>query len=70
MSFRHVENLLATRGVMVIYETIRAWVAKFGSQYTKMNRRYRPKVADKWHLDEVAVPINGGQFWLWRAADR
>lgn len=38
MSLRDVEDLLAERGVVVSYETIRAWVAKFGSQYAKVIR--------------------------------
>jgi putative transposase len=69
MSLRDVEDLLAARGVVVSYETIRAWVAKFGLQYAKAIRRDRPKVADKWHLDEVVLPINGKKYWLWRAVD-
>ncbi len=28
-----------------------------------------PGTADKWHLDEVVIPINGRKFWLWRAVD-
>jgi IS1 family transposase len=69
MSLRDVEDLLAACGVVVSYETIRAWVAKFGLQYATAIRRDRPKVADKWHLDEVVLPINGKKYWLWRAVD-
>lgn len=69
MSLRDVEDLLAARGVVVSYETIRAWVAKFGSQYAKLIRRDRPNVTEKWHLDEVVLPINGKKYWLWRAVD-
>ena len=35
LSFRDVEELMADRGVDVRYETIRQWVDKFGSVYTK-----------------------------------
>lgn len=69
MSLRDVEDLLAARGIVVSYETIRAWVAKFGSQYAKLIRRDRPNVTAKWHLDEVVLPINGKKYWLWRAVD-
>lgn len=69
MSLRDVEDLLATRGIVVSYETIRAWVAKFGSKYARAIRRDRPKVANKWHLDEVVLPMNGQKYWLWRAVD-
>ena len=30
LSFRDVEDLLAERGVMVSYETVRRWVIHFG----------------------------------------
>ncbi len=32
LSYRDVEDLLAERGIVVSYETIRRWVAKFGPQ--------------------------------------
>jgi putative transposase len=69
MSLRDVEDLLAARGVVGSYETIRAWVAKIGLQYAKVIRRNRPKVAEKWHLDKVVLPINDKNYWLWRAVD-
>ena len=57
MNLRDAEDLFAARGVVVSYETIRTWVAKFGSQYARVIRRDRPKVADKWPLGEVVLPI-------------
>ena len=69
LSLRDVEDLLAERGVIVSYETIRSWVAKFGSQIAAKIRRDRPGPADKWHLDEVVLKINGVKNWLWRAID-
>ncbi|SMD13190.1 IS6 family transposase [Primorskyibacter flagellatus] len=69
MSLRDVEDLLAARGVVVSYEAIRSWVAKFGLKFAKVIRRNPPAVADKRHLDEVVIPINGKKYWLWRAVD-
>jgi len=69
LSLRDVEDLLAARGVVVSYEAIRSLVAKFGLKYAKVIRRNRPSVADKWHMDEVVIPINGKKYWLWRAVD-
>ncbi|CAN0038701.1 unnamed protein product, partial [Chrysoparadoxa australica] len=48
MSLRDVEDLLAARGLVVSYEAIRSWVAKFGLKYAKVIRRNRPAVADTW----------------------
>ena len=69
LSLRDVEDLLAERGVIVSYEAIRAWVAKFGGQYAKAIRRDRPAPCDKWHLDEVVITIRGTKHWQWRAVD-
>jgi len=57
MSLRDVEDLLAERSVIVSYESIRAWVAKFGSRSAKTVRRDRPAPSGKWHLDEVVITI-------------
>lgn len=35
LSFRDVEELVLVRGVMVSYETIRRWCAKFGQTYSQ-----------------------------------
>lgn len=69
LSLRDVEDLLAERGVTVSYETIRAWVGKFGAQIAQRIRAARRQPTDKWHLDEVVITIRGKKHWLWRAVD-
>lgn len=69
LSLRDVEDLLSPRGITVSYETVRDWVARFGTQFAANARRSRPRPADKWHLDEVLEPIKGRKHWLWRAVD-
>lgn len=69
LSTADVEDLLAERGVMVSRETVRNWVNRFGRHFADCIKRDRPGASDKWHLDEVVVPINGVKFWLWRAVD-
>ena len=69
LSLRDVEDLLASRGIKVSYETIRDWVARFGSVIAAKIRKARPKPSDKWHLDEVVLMIKGVKHWLWRAVD-
>lgn len=67
LSTGDVEDLLAERSVTVSRETMRKWVKHFGRYFADCIKRNRPVVADKWHLDEVVVPINGVKVWLWRA---
>jgi putative transposase len=70
VSFRDVEEMMAARGVMLSYETVRRWCDKFGKQYVDGLRRRRPRTGDKWHLDEVFLKINGVTHYLWRAVDQ
>jgi len=69
LSFRDVEDLLAERGIMVSYETVRRWVKHFGPMIAADLRRRRPKPHSTWHLDEVFVKIDGRLVYLWRAVD-
>lgn len=69
LSFREVEELMLERGVIVSYETIRRWCAKFGPAYAAGLRRRRARPGDTWHLDEVFITINGRRHYLWRAVD-
>src|SRR6476660_5638728 len=68
LSFRDVEDLLAERGIMVSYETVRRWVKHFGPVIAADLRR-RPKPHSTWHLDEVFIKIDGQLVYLWRAVD-
>jgi hypothetical protein len=68
LSLRDVEELMLARGVVVTYETIRSWCAKFGPDYAAQLRRRRPRPGDKWHFDEVFVR-HRQVIWecLWRS---
>lgn len=69
LSFRDVEELLAERGVVVSYETVRRWVAKFGAHYADELRRREVRAGRTWRLDEMATRVGGRLHWLWRAVD-
>jgi len=70
LSYRDVEEIMAERGVVLTYETVRQWCLKFGQTYANELRRRRPPCGDKWHLDEVFLTINGKRSYLWRAVDQ
>ena len=44
LSFREVELLLAERGTLVSYETVRRWCKKFGQTFASCMRRRRPRL--------------------------
>src|ERR671929_796903 len=70
LSLRHVDEILATRGITVSHETIRQWGLKFGQAFANQIRRRLPRAGDTWHRDEVAVTIAGQKPYLWRAVDQ
>ena len=70
VSFRDVEEAMASRGVLVSYETVRRWCEKFGHLFAAGLRKRRARTGDKWHLDEVFLNINGMRHYLWRAVDQ
>jgi putative transposase len=69
LSYRDVEDLLAERGILVSYETVRRWVNHFGPMVAAQLRKRRPKPHATWHLDEVYLKIDGRMVYLWRAVD-
>ena len=69
LSFRDVEDLVAERGIVISYETVRRWVNHFGPIIAAELRKRRPKRHSIWHLDEVYLKIGGRMVYLWRAVD-
>jgi putative transposase len=70
LSFRDIEELLATRGIIVSYETIRQCCRKYGASYCNQIKKNRRQLGDTWFLDEVFIKINGVLHYLWRAVDQ
>ena len=70
LSFRDVEELLASRGIEVTYESIRQWCRYFGQDYARKVRAKQTRFGDTWHLDEVFIKIKGKLHYLWRAVDQ
>jgi transposase-like protein len=69
LSLRDVEELLAERGIVVSYETIGAWFARFGPAMARGLRAGRRGSNGRRHLDGVFVSIGGRRMYLWRAVD-
>jgi len=70
LSFREVEELLAERGIIVTYESVRQWCQKFGSSYGRKLKKRQGRSGGTWHIDEGFVTIQGEQQYLWRAVDQ
>jgi putative transposase len=75
LGLRDVELILAERGVVVSYETVRRWCKKFAASFADRLRRRRPRPGDKWHNgrslhpDPVRVALSlAGRGSAWRCA--
>src|SRR2546421_12296963 len=66
LSYRHVEELMAERGVCLDHATIQRWVVKYSPLLEEaLHRRQRP-VWVSWRLDETYIRVKG----QWRYLDR
>ncbi len=70
LSHRDIEDLLAVRGIVVSYESVRLWCNKFGPKYARRLKRRHQGFGDTFFIDEVFVKIDGNQHYLWRAVDQ
>lgn len=70
LSFRDVEKILATRGIIVSYGAVRQWCLKCGQQYANTIRYNHRKLGDTWFLEEILINFNGVRHYLWRAVDQ
>ena len=70
LSLRDVEAILAARGIVVPYESIRDWSLRFGHMFANALKRRRPWPGDRWHLDEAFIRIRGKAHSFWRAVDQ
>ena len=70
LSHRDVEDLLAERGIVVSYESVRLWCNKFGMKYVRRLKKKHQGYGDTFFIDEVFVRIDGKQHYLWRAVDQ
>ncbi|PCJ35160.1 MAG: IS6 family transposase [Moraxellaceae bacterium] len=70
LSFRDIEEILACRGIVVSYESIRQWCLKFTPAFAKSLKKKQGSLGDEWYLDEVFIKINGKLRYLWRAVDQ
>ena len=71
LSYRHVEELLKERGVMVDHSTIQRWVERYGVELeAQFRRRFcKSKSYTSWRMDEIYIKHKGEWVYLYRAID-
>ncbi len=70
LSLRHLEEMMAERGISVDYSTVHRWAIKLLPALQKIFRRYKHPVGKCWHMDETYVKVCGQWKYLYRAVDK
>ena len=70
LSLRHLEEMMAERGVVVDHSTIHRWAIKILPVLTTVCRRRKLPVGRSWRMDETYIKVAGQWKYLYRAVDK
>ena len=70
LSLRHLEEMMAERGVSVDHSTVHRWAIKLLPVLEKAFRRRKQPVGKSWRMDETYIRVKGEWRYLYRAVDR
>lgn len=70
LSYRHVEELLAERGLSVDHATVNRWVVKHSPTLESKFRNGKKEVGKSWRMDETYIKVKGKWVYYYRAVDK
>ena len=70
LSLRHIEEMMAERGVFVDHATVHRWSIKILPVLAAVLRRRKRPVGISWRMDETYIKVAGQWKYLYRAVDR
>jgi len=70
LGYRHVEELMEERGVLLDHATIQRWVVKYSAQLEEAFHRRKCPVGRSWRMDETYIRVKGEWRYLYRAVDK
>ena len=70
LSLRHIEEIMAERGVFVDHATVHRWSLKILPILAAVFRRRKRPVGTSWRMDETYIKVGGQWKYLYRAVDR
>jgi hypothetical protein len=70
LSLRHLEDMMAERGVSVDHSTVHRWAIKLLPVLEKAFRLRKRPVGKSWRIDETDIRIKGEWRDLYRAVDK
>ncbi|TDY16711.1 DDE superfamily endonuclease [Paraburkholderia sp. BL6665CI2N2] len=70
LSLRHLEEMMAERGIPVDHSAVHRWAIKLLPVLEKAFRRCTRTVGKSWRMDETYVRVRGEWRYLYRAVDK
>jgi transposase-like protein len=70
LSYRHLEEMMHERGVLVDHSSINGWAVRFLPLLEKAFRRHKRPVGGSWRMDETYIKVKGAWKYLYRAVDK
>jgi len=70
LSYRHLEEIMQERGVVVDHSSINRWAIRFLPLLEKAFRKHKHAVGTSWRMDETYIKVNGAWKYLYRAVDK
>jgi transposase-like protein len=70
LSYRHLEEMMEERGVVVDHSSINRWAIRFLPLLEKIFRKYKRPVGRSWRMDETYIKVKGVWKYLYRAVDK
>src|SRR3984893_8618636 len=70
LSLRHIEEMMAERGVFVDHATVHRWALKIVPALVKVFRGRKRPVGKSWRMDETYIKVQGRWKYLYRAVDK
>ena len=69
LSLRHIEEMMAERGVPVDHATIHRWSIKLIPVLAAVFKTRKLSVGSSWRMDETYIQVGGQWKYLYRAVD-
>ncbi|WP_316149633.1 IS6 family transposase [Cupriavidus sp. BIC8F] len=70
LSLRHLEEMMAERGISVDHSTVHRWALKLLPALNKIFRQRKRQVGKSWRMDETYILVRGQWKYLYRAVDK
>ena len=70
LSLRHLEQMMAERGISVDHSTVHRWALKLLPVLERTFRRCKRPVGRSWRMDETYIRVRGEWKYLYRAVDK